>query len=239
MKKNMFKIVCTAVLVVLASTSCKFVSIKNTKGLEGLKEIAVSEESSAVTDTRVYNDISGFNVIISEGAYDISYSNGPERVEVSAPENILSHLVVKASENGELLLTSDGTKIKNWKNVKVNISSPELKGLDIRGAVDFDSQSIKTEGDFKVTVSGAADVQIDNLEAENIEVVINGAGEMNLNGINCRKVMVEVNGAGDIKLKGDAQKADLTINGAGSVNIKNLNCPDIHTNRNGIGAFSK
>lgn len=230
MKKILFLgIACLA----LTLTSCRFVS-SSTKTLKGFKALSSASESGINMGERVYNDLVEFNFIDSEGAYDIEWTKGPECVSVSAPDELLHHLVVK-SEGGKLLLTTDGSKIKNWKNVKVHASSPALCGLNIKGAVDFAANDVTCDGDFDITVSGAADLKIKGLKAGDVKLVVNGAGDMEIDNMDCGTVDVIVNGAGNIELAGNCDSVNAEINGAGEIDIKHLSYKDSSLSRNGIG----
>lgn len=242
MKRNILRIAIAGAVLVMVSTSCKFISYKGSEAVRNLgelMELTPADESGINMGERVYNDIPSIRYIICEGSYDIEYTQGPERVVVSAPDKYIHQILVKTSENGELVLTGEGKVAKNIKNVKVRISSPQLTGIDVNGAIVLNADAISSPDDFKFNIYGAADADIKSLSAANLSLCVNGAGDIEISGIKCSRTDITINGAGDVTLKGEAGSAEATINGVGSINAKDLSCPDFKTHRNGIGSISR
>lgn len=85
--------------------------------------------------------------------------------------------------------------------------------IDSRGAVEIDAQGRVDQ--LEITASGASDIDLADLAAQDAKVTTNGAGNVSIaaNG----KVEVEVNGAGSVSLKRKPRELISRINGVGSV----------------------
>lgn len=224
--------IAAASIAALCMQSCRFVKVKG-KLAKGIISSEVVEAKGDVM-TREMADVADFSTIVCEGSYDINYVIGDSYLKISAPENVIEHIVANV-ENGVLKVGTDGTKFRNLKNVTVIVKSPALDKIVVDGAADVAAPQIRSNGTFDLEINGAADIDIDSLEADNINVTINGAGDLDMEGLQTGGLKVEINGAGDVKAWGRAHSANFTINGAGSIDAKRLDCPDINTNRNGIG----
>lgn len=76
----------------------------------------------------------------------------------------------------------------------------------------------------KLTINGAGEVELKNLDQEDIDIVVNGSATV-VGSIDLQKFELIVNGSGDIDLAGKAVDFTLAINGSGK-----CNCADLETN---------
>jgi len=240
---------------VLVLSSCTFIKINGTP-LSG-KNV---ENVSADVLTKSF-EVADFGKLILNVPANVEFeATDTPYMEVSAPSNVVEQLVL-TQENGSLKLEFRNKIVfRGLKNFKVRLGSSRLSELVANGAADFNCAKGFSTGDFSVRISGAGDIDIKKLQAENVLIQINGAGDLNmedtdcasmnvtvsgagdidLHGLDCEgTVKVVVNGAGDAVLTGKAGDADLTINGAGEINIKGLDAPVSNSSVNGIGSISK
>jgi len=202
--------------------------------------------------------VAKFTIVECTLPCDIKYTQGPESFKISAPQKLLDHLVV-AVNDGKMKICLDKTKLFNIDDVEVWISSKKLTEIIINGSIEFEAETgIKTD-EFKVslngaadleinglyadnasiTASGAADIDIDNAKCGKLETKINGTGDCEVKGLECERLEVTVNGAGGSKVEGHAKEAKLTINGVGGIDAKKLKADFISTAVNGIGSISR
>lgn len=188
------------------------------------------------TETKVIEGCD-FKGILAEGAYDIDYWAKEPMVTVSAPAKVMEHLDVH-TEGDILVIRTDGTRI-NWRGVKVVACSPELKSLDVRGAVDFSSRGEISTDAFSLVVNGAGDVEIRGLKSAAVSLVVNGAGDIEVDGLESDCLDVVINGAGDIKVAGSSNSAAVSLHGAGDIDLRHLVCSDVRTDKSGIGSIRR
>ena len=70
-------------------------------------------------------------------------------------------------------------------------------------------------------------------------MTVNGAGDAKLENLDCESVKFEINGAGDCVLSGRSESASLSISGAGDIDATKLVCPDVKTSVRGLGSIKK
>lgn len=235
------KYVLIAVAVVAALSACTFVTIDASKPKGPQKTVTY--------------DITDFDGIIVNGAYDVDFTQGDNYlVEITTAEDFFEKLEVERTQKGYLKLsTKPGSKIRSHVGVKV--TAPSLTFLNLNGAGDVDIESglrsesplkIEVNGagdlemkdircaDLAIAISGAGDVDVDNLTCGDVSVSVSGAGDIDLTGLDVEKVKLALSGAGDALLAGKAASAHLSISGAGTIDAKGLECPEIEQHASGM-----
>lgn len=235
------RLVMTVAAISLAATiaqGCKFVSV-NKKALKELSnlEIIDIDESNPDRVTKTY-DVADFSAIECAGGYEVDYSIGEPYLSISAPSKVMEYLVVSCND-GVLKLSMNNKRVRNTDAVKVTVRSGRLNKVEVAGAVEFDSKEILTDGEFRMEVSGAGEVDIDRIAATDVILEVNGAGEIDIKGLDCNNVDVQVNGAGSIELKGYSKNARIEVNGAGNVDAREFNCPGLKFEKHGLGVIRR
>lgn len=179
-----------------------------------------------------------FDAIHCQGAYDVRYTVGECGVSLSAPEGLISHLTVDISD-GVLTISPDVANIRNWKNVKVFVSSPSLRRLEIQGAIDFEAERVSSDSGFELRIEGAGDVDIDRLDAGDVSIYLAGAGDIDIDGILCNTLNAQADGASDMEISGKADHARFELNGAANLDVRGLKCPDTVFEKHGIARIRK
>jgi|SRR5574344_187127 hypothetical protein len=224
-----------ALLLLTFLPSCKFVSM-NVKGIDGgLAGGRITASANIITKTFEVGD---FDSITSSLPCDINFTEGPKKIEVSAPDNVMGHISISA-ENGHLVLKSDGSRFTNLNKMKINLSTAMLRNMEINGAGDFTARDGITSDEFGIQVNGAGDINIKGLKADKVRVTIDGAGDTSIEGIDSRSVDVNVNGAGDCSLSGKSDEASVQVNGAGDIDISGLKAGKLDTAVHGAGKVKK
>jgi len=102
---------------------------------------------------------------------------------------------------------------------KVYLSSPKIKNLKISGSGNILGQTpIKTDY-ASYTISGSGNIQIDDLQAREIECTISGSGDIRLKGDELSLLDLRITGSGDIDTR-ELKARNVSISIAGSGNCK-------------------
>lgn len=138
------------------------------------------------------------------------------RVTLSAPENYIDLFEFK-NEDGKLDLSfaKDNISIET-KDVVIIIYSPTFR---------------------KIKNSGAADIRMDSLTTDELEVKNSGVGAFNLNQVKVQKLEVSCNGVGSITMDGQSDEADYNCSGVGSINARNLKAREVEADITGVGGI--
>jgi hypothetical protein len=163
-------------------------------------------------------DVTGFHAVDISTVGNVLLSQGAEEsVTVQGSDNIVP-LIKTTVENGVLVIKTDEP---------LNIVG--MKGKNI---LTFVIQVKELDG---VTVSGVAEVNMDQLSAPSLELNMSGAGKVNMQMISGMSLKVTVSGVGDVKLSGIYKTANIVISGAGPIDAADLRLQTADVNISGIG----
>ena len=168
-------------------------------------------------------DFKDFDTIEINGGADVTFTQASDYdVTVRAQESVFDWLDYKV-EGTKLIL-----QIKDKKNIRsevfeIAIQAPELNSVMVNGASDFNITSLQIDGDLKVQVNGAGDLDFNQIACDDFSLQVNGAADAKLTSVDIRKTLkVEVNGAGDVNITGNAQDVSFGVNGAGDIDATGL-----------------
>ena len=241
--KKIAYILGAALLLILPS--CRFISVSEEAKEELKNNFSMNGESSGeriiASDNYITrNDVTGeFSALECNLPGDVIYTPGDCAVSIYAPDNILDIVTVR-NLNGTLEIKTNTSRIRNLRHVKINISSPVLENVVFNGAVDFNAPQGITALDFRATVNGAGDIDINGLQSSKAALIVNGAGDATISGIDCDELQVAIAGAGDAIVSGRVSgKANLSISGAGDIDARELQCTDIDSKVRGVGSVKR
>jgi len=227
---------------VLPCSSCRINVLKG-EGAKGTDNPTVSSFNAIELDIPVKAFIT-----VQDGAHP--------GVQISGYENILKHLKTKV-ENGKLIFYSDldETWEIDYDGITVQVTAPSLKALSLSGAPDAEIHGNITGSSFKLTISGASKVAIDNINVDNFSSEVSGSGNIDLKRGYVKSATHEISGAGKIKafplqtdetvisISGSGkglvtanQKLSVSVSGAGSVKYKGH--PSITQDISGAGSVA-
>ena len=206
MQKYLLQAACFITIVLLAS-SCGTNTLKG----EGKK-------------TEVTPAVATFNAISIEvslqSVIDVREGAQPA-VQLSGYENVLAHIKTKVENNTLRIYTDlDDSWTMDSEDINARITVPSLTALTLQGAPGADIHGAVTSSDFKLDISGAAHVNIDNIVVDNFHSTVSGAADITVKAGTVKKAEYEISGAGKIKAY-PLQAAELTasISGAGTSEV--------------------
>lgn len=220
MKKIIF-----IVLAAMSVVACDFsftLSGKHIKG-NGVK----------VEDTY---DLDSFNAVKVNGSTDVVFSQGPQKVVLSADENLIDIFEIEVKDGILNVGVKRGYGYSSKGKTVVTVSSPELNSVKINGSGDFKIEDIlRSAGDFSIAVNGSGDFKADAIECRNLLSHINGSGDIEVNALTASSADVKINGSGDVKLVcREVGEATAKVNGSGDVDLYG-NVASVASKVNGSG----
>jgi hypothetical protein len=84
-------------------------------------------------------------------------------------------------------------------------------------------------------ILGAARVDVESLDVDQLSLVLGGAGSINLRSLNTQRLAVEIRGAGKIEASGEIVEQWVTIDGAGGYHAPRLGSMRAMVQINGVG----
>ncbi len=211
-------------------------------------------EGKKVNHTPSLSAFDGLDITISSKV-NITVSEGAtQNVELSGYENILKHIKTEVKQ-GVLYISFDldDTWTVNDDDMEVRITMPSIKMLSLSGAPDVNIHGNVSGKEFKLDVSGASEVVIDNINVENLSADLSGAPQLDIRGGNVKNASYEISGVGKIEafpmqteetsasISGAAEsevnvsrKLEANISGAGSIKYKGS--PEVIKHISGVGS---
>ena len=86
-----------------------------------------------------------------------------------------------------------------------------------------------------LNVSGAAQVEIDGLEGEELSVRLGGAADINIDDLDVNHLQVALPGAGNIKARGRTESQEVHVGGAGAYSARKLESQSAKIRITGVG----
>lgn len=205
-KKNQFKKI-IKVAVIIAIISVLAVSAASCKWTIGL----VRGSGDIKTEER---DVSGFNKVYLSGTGNLIITQGEKE-----------SLVIEADDNIIPLISTDvfGNKL-NISIARGYSFIPTVKIKYYLTVIDLDG----------ISLSGAGDINCDDLSTDKLEFDISGAGDVDFN-INAESIEITSSGVGDINLNGKVDSQDVDISGVGKYNAEELESRQCRISVSGAG----
>jgi len=225
----------------LALTSCRFLG----KRVHGNGVIKTEERP-----------VSPFKEVHAAGNIQLLVIQGDLKpVRLEGDENILSYIEVIQEGDRITIKTKEGVNLIPSGDLKVSVTSPTYKSIEVSGSSDIIGQTkITSSDDLSLEASGAGDIKME-VDAPKITAGISGSGSVNLKG-QARDFDVNLTGAGhaycydlltenttvDISGAGSAQlyasvKLTADISGAGNISYKGN--ASVSQQISGAGSVSK
>lgn len=171
-------------------------------------------------------NVKGFTSITLQSVGDIIFTQSADySCRMEGPAEYVEKTQVNV-ENGTLMISYKDKKSNKTKNLKLYISAPDLRNVQIDGVGNFTANEILKLKDITFQLNGVGNCDVKNLRCNNVTAQLNGVGNLKLN-VDCGSVSANVNGVGNITLSGKAETANLRRDGVGSISHKNLKCDNV------------
>lgn len=207
MKTNFTVLLATLLTCLL--TSCTFIS-ERAEGLKPSKKMI----------TRDY-EIKNFTAIDANTVGNIHYTqatDGKSSLQISGPDNFVNLIQVSVKGNTLVLTMDKQKKIRNTKNLKITVSSPNLDRINFKGV---------------------GDINIENkLTTNTLDIESKGVGNIDIQDLSCQNLTVSSMGVGNVSLKGKAESSNLYSKGVGDVEATNLEAIHVKASSHGVGNIS-
>ena len=188
---------------------------------------------------------------------DITVGNATEPgIQLSGYGNVIKHIKTTV-KNNVLYISSDLGELWdiNCDDVTAQITLASITALTLTGAPDAYMHGNITGTDFKLDISGASKVVIDNINVDNFSSDVSGAADIEVKGGTVKKASYEISGAGKVlafplqanetiaSISGAGKnevtaltKLSATISGAGTIKYKGH--PSVTQQVSGVGTIS-
>jgi len=181
--------------------------------------ICYNGNNNLITEER---STSSFNAIqLSIGA-EINITQSPiYTVKITTSENLMKLIKTDVSGNTLYIGMKKKTCIRKQNDIKIAITLPQLKKIDISGSGDVTVRGKIVTDDLDIQISGSGNVEMDSLYASSCSVSISGSGNVTLAGSEIiNNQTIKISGSGNINMFDlPAKKIDAKISGSGDIRI--------------------
>jgi hypothetical protein len=189
---------------VLVTTACSGISISDNDDIPGSGTI--ESEMRSVSD---FDRI----VLAGEGHVIVTHAAGAT-LEIETDDNLLEYIESDVTENTLTLSTRRRVDIDPSDTVTYRIGVPQLTGIELRGAGNFDLSDWDVDS-FEILLAGAGNVDIIGLTADTLDVTLSGAGTVRLSG-EVSEQFVNLPGAGSYKAE-DLRSTEAILSSTGAI----------------------
>jgi hypothetical protein len=145
-----------------------------------------------------------------------------ERVglRVEAEDNLLRYIETDVREGRLEIAHRRGTRLLNTKPIDYWLTVRDLDEVSISGAGNVEADDLQA-GRLTIRLSGAGSVHIEDLEAETLYVTLSGAGGLSIEGGVVERQEVVISGAGDYRAQDlDSGETTIRLSGMGSATVR-------------------
>ncbi len=179
-------------------------------------------------------EVEEFNKIEAGGSFSISIIVGKEAsIRIKAEENLIP--LIRTKIKGNTLVIDSKKNLNPRKEIRIEITTPNLEYLDASGANDIKVEGL-SEGDFKLDLSGASNIELFG-EIEKFIAELSGAGNIDAKSLIAKDVRVDVSGAASAEVYAK-ESLDASVSGVGSITYFG-NPEKTRTNVSGVGSISR
>jgi hypothetical protein len=202
----MKKIALFSLVILVFASSCREIAGRRVRGSGHI----ISENRTA----------SGFNSIDVSGAIDVYIKqDSTTSVKVEADDNILEYIEVHTEGSTLQIYTEGNIRLKPSNKIKIYVTNPEYKDLQVSGASSIRSENEITSPDvLHVDLSGASEGRLE-LNAPKVSVNLTGASNANIRG---KTKDFEGSASGASEIRGFdllTENADVDASGASSIEV--------------------
>lgn len=177
----------------------------------------VKGEGPVVSQDR---NVGPFNSIHTHGSFNVTITDATgSSVKVDAQENLQEYIIVETEGNELHIRNKKGVNIQSGKEVEIQVSVAELKGVYLSGSGNVKSTNeLKGSQTFEARSSGSGNIDL-NLQTSDLKTSIAGSGNIHLKG-KTSDFEGRIAGSGNIKAKDlQADNTSVNISGSGSAEV--------------------
>ncbi|WP_246277532.1 head GIN domain-containing protein [Winogradskyella ursingii] len=176
----------------------------------------VKGDGNITTMIKITEDYQGLR---ASGPMHIKLVSGSEgEITIKGDSNLMEYLITEVQNNILVVKTEDGYNLGPTDKIFVTVPYETINSITLAGSGDITSKEIITSNDFKISLSGSGDIEL-NIESSTIDSSIAGSGNIELNGAT-NQLHTKVTGSGNFNGNGlKTSDVDASISGSGNINV--------------------
>jgi hypothetical protein len=245
MKKRNYLI--SVVLVLALSTLACGVNF-NSFGINTVRGsgTVVTEERPVSAFTRI--ELSGIgNLVIEVGS--------EETLDIEAEDNLLEYFETRVRGDTLEIGSREGENLQPTEPIIYNLTVKTLDSISVSGLGNVHLPEYEVDR-FSIDISGAGDVNLEGLHAEQLDVSVSGLGSVGIDAGEVSSQTIDISGSGDYNAPQlESRTADVQVSGLGSAelwvtqdlrviisgsgSVSYAGDPDVYSDISGLGSLNK
>ena len=181
------------------------------------------------TSTFEYSDFTRLEV---GSAFEVNVTRADSySISITADDNLFAYIEVEKSGD-TLKIGMKGLRAYRNTTQNATVSLPDLRGLNLSGAVRGRVSGFSFSRPLSLGASGASNLTLDDLKAGNTEFEISGASKVS-GSITMADGKLDLSGASQVELKGSAANISIEASGASGVKLDGLSVANANANLSG------
>jgi len=156
------------------------------------------------------------------------------KVELKGQQNVINEIQTEISGSQLIIKLPWDTKLVSYAPITINISAPGVSAFNVSGSGTIQSSGSITVTNADFNVSGSGSININNINAGDIDTRVSGSGTVQLSGGNSATQTLNISGSGLIDVLGVTSKTASTYT-SGSGDIKLTATEKLETHISGSG----
>ena len=224
----MKQIVTMSVATMLLAASCTNVNVNNAND-----DFRDSHKWGKVIRQEVV--VSDFTSIELSEDFDVVYRQSDEpSAFIEGNEKVVAYHHIEVT-NGVLVDHKTDDAPMNMPPVRIVVSSPQLKSIELSGSGDVDIKDSVALGDLSLLLSGSGDIDIEYLDCSSVKAIVSGSGDIKIDHVECEgDAVCDLTGSGDINVDVVSDNVNVTVSGSGDADLT-VDCDVINAKATGTG----
>lgn len=163
-------------------------------------------------------DLSDFDTIRVDGAIALHVTQGAFSVSVEVEDDRFEEVELSV-KSGQLIIGTGERDEENWNqntDVRVTISMPTFKGIEVRGAIDGLIEDIESDR-VEIELKGAGNLEFVGTCGKAV-LDLRGAGNVEARKMKCKDVEVDLRGVGNAEVYA-SERVDADLKGLGNIEV--------------------
>lgn len=188
-----------------------FFVLTNSRLITNLNAVSIEENAMLKKEIR---QVEHFNSINIKGAYVIEIVCQQEQsVEIQAPEDILT--LVQTEVRDDILFIFPKNNLPKDEKINIKISAINLRSIDVSGANNIQINNLKNK-QTNINFSGSSNSKISG-ETEELNVTISGQANFDAQKFVSQRVNLDLSGSIMLEVQAN-EELNIAMNGVGAIN---------------------
>lgn len=165
--------------------------------------------------------LSGFNEVQISSAFGAEIQPSSEySVSVTASENLFQYMDIRKDGNTLIVAMKPGISWNTGRPM-ANITMPELRSINLSGAVKATTGNFNSTNPLRIGVSGASSLDVGSFTAGDTSVDVSGASRVS-GELQAANTQFEVSGASTVELAGTSTRGTMNVSGGSRLRMSNF-----------------